>query len=101
MKKILVTFALLVSLTATAETIAVSKTEAGGEIRLTDEKCKTNEDMLFAYVVAPNGEFFVGCWKPLEGRIFTVYENGKKRMYDPDAFQIVDKFKTKPQKPTI
>lgn len=88
MKRLLITLAALLAFNAHAEVFAVSKTTAGGEIKLTTLTCATNEHKRFMYVTTPSGEVFKGCWVLLDTDIYVVFDDGMERMYNARGFTL-------------
>lgn len=90
MNKLLLVLALLAPPVG-ASTIAVADNNAGGQIKLTDDRCDGQPDMRFAYATAPDGTYSAGCWQVLDDMIFVKYLSGKRRMYDILLFKLVPK----------
>ena len=88
MKRLLIAIATCLAFNAQSEVFAVSKTTAGGEIKLTTLTCANNEHKRFMYVTTPTGEVFKGCWVLLDTDIYVVFDDGMERMYDARRFTI-------------
>ena len=95
MMRALILLAALLAGTAHAETIAFSATQAGGQIRLTDEKSNCGPGLFFFYTTTTSGEVLPGCWKMLDGDVYAKYADGSIRLYPSDGFTMK---KAAPQK---
>lgn len=71
---------LLVNLPARAGTIATLPNKAGGEIVLTDIKCKSMSGMV-AYGTHPSGATQFGCWFVDDIFVHITWSNGETRSY--------------------
>lgn len=67
---------------ATAGTIAYIENEAGGKIRLTDDRCKEGEKGLFAISTSSRGSSIPGCWQYIDGTVVIKYSIGETRIYE-------------------
>lgn len=65
--------------TASAETVAFMKNNAGGVIVLTDQKCE--KKMYVTYANANNGQTMFGCWFADENFIFIRWSDGEVKTY--------------------
>ena len=91
---------------ATAGVIATLENKGGGQIKLTDDICKSREGQdlawLFAYSTLPGGKFLTGCWMVADDDVLVIYDNGGVRLYPMDAFTTRSKSSSpsKPKKPS-
>lgn len=88
MKKTLLVSLLMVPMLAMAGTMLQLQNQSGGYIKLTDEKCPTQENALFAYTTSKTGEFVKGCWKLVDSMVLLNFENGATRAFEIDSWEV-------------
>lgn len=72
--------------------IAFSGNNSGGRIGLTDEQgqCPIEHKVVMTY--SDVGDVAFGCWTYQQGLILVNWENGLKRVYEPEAFTMTPEF---------
>jgi len=63
----------------------VMPNQGGGQIVLTDRKCRGYKHLYYAYSHTPKAYFF-GCWTILDGKIHVVWEGKERRVYNLNDF---------------
>lgn len=62
--------------------------EGGGEIILTSYTISTCDGLKAMYAMLPNGTVYHGCWAYLNDKIHVRFEDGTRRVYDPNYFVV-------------
>jgi len=79
MKKLLL-IAALAAAPAFADTWVMPNT-GGGQIVLTDRKCKGYPKLMEAYSYTSKG-YWEGCWAVIDGKVHVAWEGNERRVYD-------------------
>lgn len=78
---------LLMSGFASAADYWTTPTQAGGRIVLTLEKADYCGNSLYvAYVEKTNQDVVYGCWSAINGKIHVRYNDGNRKVYEPDLW---------------
>jgi len=95
MKKILVSLLLLLSANhASAEVIATTPNQAGGNIYFTDTQCaKKGEFWKIVYATLSGGETIWGCWFFDDPMVHVQWDSGKTTAYVASTLTITKKNK--------
>ena len=62
--------------------------EGGGEIILTAYTVSSCDGLKAMYAMLPNGTVYHGCWAYLNDKIHVRFEDGTRRVYDPNYFVV-------------
>lgn len=89
MRRTIIAIALmLAALVGHAQTVAVMPNGIGGTLELMRQRGKCPEGDRIIIARAPTGQFALGCWAILDGKVFAVFADGDNRIYDLDRFKL-------------
>ena len=80
---------LLIAALAAAPALADTWTmpyHGGGQIVLTDRKCKGYSKLLESYSYTGKG-YWEGCWTVIDGKVHVAWEGNERRVYDISDFK--------------
>jgi hypothetical protein len=83
--KLIVAVLCAVSFNAMADTWTMPN-HGGGQIVLTDRKCKGYSKLLEAYSYTGKG-YWEGCWTVIDGKVHVAWEGNERRVYDISDFK--------------
>lgn len=99
MKTIIAITLAAIAMSASAEVRFESKTTAGGNIVLTLHACEEAPPLRRAYLTAPGGQYFSGCWGYFDDRVHVAWNDGSRYAYEPELFRKIGNDDAKPKAP--